>query len=225
MEGKTRKKLVEASRLKETVNNIRQRSLPDAPSDGNAYVRCNGKWERNVAQLSEEDKNRLKAVEDFIEQFPESGDEICAIVNRKAEIIGDADEDVLTQARATAQTLALDAVKQGVMPVIDDAELLEEVRQHINDDEVFAELMAKSVKTLELKPEPTYKEKMAMAVAEYKALRAQEAAEAEMMRQLHDGTIADTMIAGEHTEVSSDVSVKNVVKPDNTEYNGTEAKN
>ncbi|MCH5234467.1 MAG: DUF1566 domain-containing protein [Muribaculaceae bacterium] len=103
------------------------------------------------------------------------------------EIIAGDGEEVLVTDAATAQSLALQSLEQGVL-VLDGADdkMTLEIRE-ILGEELFNELAAKSVKTMELQPEPSFEERLAQAKEDFYLRKVNEARMAEeVMRQMSE---------------------------------------
>ena len=119
--------------------------------------------------------NNIKA---WYESFPASDNQTWGIMNRKPEIVAGAGEEVLVQDQATAMSLALLSLDRDEL-VIDGADenMILEMRRLLGEQR-FDELAAKSVATLEMKPQLTDEQKLQRAIEDYEQRKADMAARA-----------------------------------------------
>lgn len=117
------------------------------------------------------DKERIDALWEFYQSFPEANNEVVAVVNRKAEAIAPSGHDILYQAQATASSLALDSIREGklVLNGADDQMILE-IRRLLGED-LFNELAVANVQTMELHPQLTIEQQIEAAKAQYYAAK------------------------------------------------------
>lgn len=122
--------------------------------------------------------NRINQYPDITDTMKTDG-KAYALVNGVYDDICPADGDIMVQMRATAQSLALKSLQQGVL-VLEDADeaMIDEMRELLGEDR-FNELAAASVQTMELKPRPSIEEQIEQAKADYDARKAEALAQAE----------------------------------------------
>lgn len=124
--------------------------------------------------MSADDKTKLDTLWEFYNSFP-SDNQVVAVVNRKAEPVAPAGYDLIYRAQTTAASLALESLNNGVLVTTGaDEEMIEEMKTLLGDD-IFNELAAKSVQTMELRPQPSIEEQIEQAKGLYLARKAEQA--------------------------------------------------
>lgn len=143
--------------------------------------------------------SRLKTIENYVASLNPQDNNTYGLRNGILEIIAGDGEEVIVDSAETAQSIALESLRQDML-MIDgntDPEMIEEVRKILGDD-IFNELAVKSVKTQELHPvEDSIEEQIERAKMEYIERR-------EHLKDLGDFVQGEIDAVGKKKDVESD---------------------
>lgn len=114
------------------------------------------------------------------------------------------DKSIVVQSNATAASLALKSIQQGRLILTGaDEKMIEEVHELLGD-ELFNELAAANVQTMELKPQLTMEEKIEKAKAAYYEQKAAIEAQKQKMLEMKQREEADDVASKDVEPLNSD---------------------
>lgn len=191
--------------MAEKINNIKTEFLQSMVQQMASIY----KTAQNALNIANTASNTLSTLKSKLDRYPDlssviSNGNTYGLRNGALEIVAGNGEEVLVQTAATAQSLALQSLEQGVL-VLDgaDEQMAEEIRD-ILGEELFDELATKNVQTMELHPEPSFEQMLTQAKEAYYERKAdQERMALAMVDKLSEAESAEA------TEIGS----SDVVKP------------
>lgn len=142
--------------------------------------------------------NAVATIKLWYESFPANDNQTWALKNRKPEIVSAENEAVMNQTIADAATLAEESVKRGVLVTHNQLgeDLSEEIQKLLPED-IWDELSASAVATMDEAIAESQEERLAKAIAGYRERKAWEKAELDRMLEMAE---AEAKMALENAE-------------------------